>query len=78
MNGSFSAAITLYDKEQRDHPPLKKQKEKKCCFYAIAALGLFCFIANLLPFLGQVVVGFFKYVMLPIIIIVTLCVCFSH
>lgn len=47
-------------------------------FFAIAAFGFLVFIANLLPFLGQVVVGFFKYVVLPIIIIVTLCVCFSH
>lgn len=46
-------------------------------FLAIALLGFFAFIANLLPFLGQVVVGFFKYVVLPIII-VALCVCFGH
>ena len=47
-------------------------------FFAIAAFGFLVFIANLLPTLGHVVVGFFKYVVLPIIIIVTLCVCFSH
>ena len=47
-------------------------------FFAIAAFGFLVFIANLLPFLGQVVVGFFKYVVFPIIIILALCLCFSH
>ena len=47
-------------------------------FLAIAALGLLAFIANLLPMLGNVIVGFFKYVVLPIIIIVAIISCFSN
>jgi len=47
-------------------------------FFAIAALGLFAFIANLLPMLGNVIVGFFKYVVLPIIIIAAIIICFSN
>lgn len=47
-------------------------------FFAIAALGFFAFIANLLPVIGNIIVGFFKYVVLPIIIILALYGCFSH
>ncbi len=47
-------------------------------FFAIAALGFFAFIANLLPMLGNVIVGFFKYVVLPIIIIAAIISCFSN
>ncbi len=47
-------------------------------FLAIAALGLFAFIANLLPTIGNVVVGFFKYVVLPIIIISAIASCFNN
>ena len=47
-------------------------------FFAIAALGLLAFIANLLPVIGEVIVGFFKYVALPIIIIVAVMICFSN
>lgn len=47
-------------------------------FLAVAAFGFIVFIANLLPTLGHVVVGFFKYVVFPIIIILALCLCFSH
>ena len=47
-------------------------------FFAIAALGLVAFIANLLPLIGQVIVGFFKYVALPIIIIIAIMICFAN
>ena len=47
-------------------------------FLAVAVFGFIVFIANLLPVLGHVVVGFFKYVVFPIIIILALCLCFSH
>ena len=47
-------------------------------FFAIAALGFFAFIANLLPVLGHVVVGFFKYVVLPLIIIGAICCCANN
>lgn len=47
-------------------------------FFAIAALGFFALIANLLPMLGNVIVGFFKYVVLPIIIIAAVLSCFSN
>ena len=47
-------------------------------FFAIAALGFFAFIANLLPMLGQVIVGFFKYVALPLIIIIAIMICFAN
>ena len=47
-------------------------------FLAIAALGFFAFIANLLPVIGQVIVGFFKYVALPVIIIIAIMICFSN
>ena len=47
-------------------------------FFAIAVLGLFAFIANLLPMLGNVIVGFFRYVVLPIIIIAAIISCFSN
>ena len=45
---------------------------------AIAILGFFAFIANLLPTIGNVIVGFFKYVVLPIIIIVAIMSCFNQ
>ena len=47
-------------------------------FFAITALGFLAFIANLLPVLGQIIVGFFKYVVLPIIIILVIYDCFLH
>ncbi|MBQ9337250.1 MAG: hypothetical protein IJS14_08150 [Lentisphaeria bacterium] len=47
-------------------------------FFAIAALGFFAFIANLLPVIGNIIVGFFKYVALPIIIIVAIMCCFAN
>ncbi len=47
-------------------------------FFAIAALGFLAFIANLLPVIGQIIVGFFKYVVLPIIIIIAIYGCFLH
>lgn len=46
-------------------------------FLAIAALGFFAIIANLLPMIGEVIVGFFKYVALPIIIIIAIMSCFA-
>lgn len=44
-------------------------------FFAIAALGFFAFFANLLPVVGSVIVGFFKYVVLPLIIIMAVMSC---
>ena len=44
-------------------------------FLAIAALGFFAFIANLLPVIGNVIVGFFKYVVLPLIIFFAILCC---
>ena len=44
-------------------------------FLAIVALGFFAFIANLLPMIGNVIVGFFKYVVLPLIIIIAILCC---
>lgn len=47
-------------------------------FLAIAALGLLAFIANLLPVIGQIVVGFLKYVVLPFIIILAIMDLIGH
>ena len=47
-------------------------------FLAIVALGFFAFIANLLPTAGNIIVGFFKYVVLPIIIIGAIACCFNN
>lgn len=47
-------------------------------FFAIVALGFLAFIANLLPTIGMITVGFFKYVVLPIIIIIAIMSCFAN
>lgn len=47
-------------------------------FLAIAALGFLAIIANLLPTIGMIVVGFFKYVALPIIIIIAIMSVFAN